>query len=82
MLLEKGSWLYTNAIWKVIGYALRQLKQHEVNYLVHNLKLATMMFFLRVLRHYLYGTQVQIFINHKILKYLMSQKELNVHQTR
>jgi len=53
----------------VIAYALRQLKQQEVNYLVHNLKLATMMFSLRVLRHYLYGTQVQIFINHKILKY-------------
>ena len=39
-------------------------------------------FALRVWRHYLYGTQVQIFIDNKGLKYLMSQKELNMRQRR
>jgi hypothetical protein len=53
-----------------------------VNYPVHDLELAAVVFALRVWRHYLYGTQVQIFIDHKSLKYLMSQKELNMRQRR
>jgi hypothetical protein len=51
----------------VIAYALRQPKLHEVNYLVHDLELAAMVFVLRVWRHYLYGSQVQIFTDHKSL---------------
>jgi hypothetical protein len=57
---------------RVIAYASRQLKSHEVNYLVHDLELATVVFALSVWRYYLYGTQVQIFTDHKSLKYLMS----------
>jgi hypothetical protein len=67
---------------RVIAYASRQLKSHEVNYLVHDLELAVVVFALREWRHYLYGTQVQIFTDHKSLKYLMSQKELNMQQRR
>jgi hypothetical protein len=66
----------------VIAYASRQLKLHEVNYPVHDLELAAVVFALRVWRHYLYGSQVQIFMDHKSLKYLMSQKELNLQQRR
>ena len=62
----------------VIAYASRQLKSHEVNYPVYDLELAAVVFALRVWRHYLYGTQVQIFTDHKRLKYLMLQKELNM----
>ena len=43
---------------RVIAYASRQLKSHEVNYPVHDLELAAVVFVLRVWRHYLYGTQV------------------------
>jgi hypothetical protein len=43
---------------RVIAYASRQLKSHEVNYPVHDLELAAVMFALRVWRHYLYGSQV------------------------
>jgi hypothetical protein len=67
---------------KVIAYASRQLKPHEVNYPVHDLELAAVVFALRVWRHYLYGSQVQIFIDHKSLRYLMTQKELNMRQRR
>ena len=67
---------------RVISYASRQLKSYEVNYPIHGLELATVVFALRVWRHYLYGTQVQIFTDHKSLKYLMSQKELNMRQRR
>jgi hypothetical protein len=63
---------------KVVAYASRQLKTHEVNYPVHDLELTIIVFALRVWRHYLYGSRVQIFTDHKSLKYLMSQKELNM----
>jgi hypothetical protein len=33
---------------RVIAYALRQLKSHEVNYPVHDLELAAVVFALRV----------------------------------
>jgi hypothetical protein len=67
---------------RVIAYASRQLKSHEMNYPVHDLTLAAMVFALRIWRHYLYGVQVQIFTDHKSLQYLMSQKELNMRQRR
>jgi hypothetical protein len=57
---------------RVIAYASRQLKSHEMNYPVHDPKLAMVVFALRVWRNYLYGTQVQIFTDHKSLKYLIS----------
>jgi hypothetical protein len=62
---------------KVIAYASKQLKTYEMNYLVHDLELAIVVFALWVWRYYLYGAQVQIFTDHKSLKYLMTQKELN-----
>uniref|UniRef100_A0A6N2KN05 Integrase catalytic domain-containing protein n=1 Tax=Salix viminalis TaxID=40686 RepID=A0A6N2KN05_SALVM len=67
---------------KVIAYASRQLKTHEVNYPVHDLELAAVVFALKIWRHYLYGSRTQIFTDHKSLKYLMSQKELNMRQRR
>ena len=63
---------------RVIAYASRQLKPYEVNYPIHDLELAAIIFALRVWRHYLYGSRVQIFTDHKSLKYLMTQKELNM----
>jgi len=45
---------------RVIAYASRQLNSHEVNYPIHDIKLAVVVFALRVWRHYLYGIQIQI----------------------
>ncbi|CAL8996744.1 unnamed protein product [Prunus brigantina] len=55
---------------KVIAYASRQLKKHELNYPVHDLELAAVVFALKIWRHYLYGETCQIFTDHKSLKYL------------
>jgi len=63
---------------RVISYASRQLKTHETNYPTHDLELAAVIFDLRVWRHYLYGSRVQIFTDHKSVRYLMTQKELNM----
>ena len=66
----------------MIIYASRQLKKHETNYPTHDLELAAMVFALKIWRHYLYGETCQIFIDHKSLKYLLTQKELNLRQRR
>ncbi|GJR10669.1 putative reverse transcriptase domain-containing protein [Tanacetum coccineum] len=42
---------------KVIAYASRQLKIHEKNYTTHDLELGTVVFALKIWRHYLYGTK-------------------------
>ncbi|GKC52050.1 putative reverse transcriptase domain-containing protein [Tanacetum coccineum] len=65
---------------KVIAYAYRQLKVHEENCTTHDLELGAVVFALRLWRHYLYGTKCVIFTDHKSLKYIMNQKELNMRQ--
>ncbi|KAL4022764.1 hypothetical protein IC575_016509 [Cucumis melo] len=67
---------------KVVAYASRQLKNHEQNYLTHDLELAVVVFALKIWRHYLYGEKIQIFTDHKSLKYFFTQKELNMRQRR
>ncbi|XP_073121449.1 uncharacterized protein [Henckelia pumila] len=64
----------------VIAYASRQLKPHEIRYPVHDLELADIVFALKIWRHYLYGETFEIFSEHKSLKYLFSQEELNMRQ--
>ncbi|KAJ0926616.1 putative nucleotidyltransferase, Ribonuclease H [Helianthus annuus] len=65
---------------KVIAYAPRQLKTHEKNYPTHDLKLAAVVFALKIWRCYLYGVKCTIFTDHKSLKYFFDQKELNMRQ--
>ncbi|WMV46656.1 hypothetical protein MTR67_040041 [Solanum verrucosum] len=67
---------------KVISYASRKLKPHELNYPTHDLELAAVVFALKIWRHYLYGEKCHIFTDHKSLKYLGTQKELNLGQRR
>ncbi|TYK28801.1 ty3-gypsy retrotransposon protein [Cucumis melo var. makuwa] len=67
---------------KVVAYASRHLKSHEQNYPTHDLELAAVVFALKIWRHYLYGEKIQIFTDHKSLKYFFTQKELNMRQQR
>ncbi|KAA0035602.1 pol protein [Cucumis melo var. makuwa] len=67
---------------KVVAYASRQLKSHEQNYPTDDLELAAVVFALKIWRHYLYGEKIQIFTDHKSLKYFFTQKELNMRQRR
>ena len=67
---------------KVVAYASRQLKPHEQNYPTHDLELAAVVFALKIWRYYLYGEKCRIYIDHKSLKYLLTQKELNLRQRR
>ncbi|GKE13896.1 putative reverse transcriptase domain-containing protein [Tanacetum coccineum] len=65
---------------KVIAYASRQLKIHEKNYTTHDLELGSVVFALKIWRHYLYGTKCTMFIDHKSLQHILDQKELNMRQ--
>ena len=67
---------------RVIASASQQLKKHETNYPTHDLELAVVVFALKIWRHYLYGETCRIFTDHKSLKYLLTQKELNLRQRR
>ncbi|GKC45196.1 putative reverse transcriptase domain-containing protein [Tanacetum coccineum] len=71
MLMQKG---------KVIGYASRQLKIHEKNYTTLDLELGAVVFALKIWRHYLYRKKSVIYIDHKSLQHIFSQKELNMQQ--
>ncbi|GFY85488.1 hypothetical protein Acr_04g0002260 [Actinidia rufa] len=68
------------ALGKVIAYGSRQLKTHEQNYSTHGLELAAVIFALKSWRHYLYGEWFEVFLDHKSLKYLFTQKDLNLRQ--
>ncbi|GJR28453.1 putative reverse transcriptase domain-containing protein [Tanacetum coccineum] len=65
---------------KVITYASRQLKIHEKNYTTHDLELGSVVFALKIWRHYLYGTKCTVFTDHQSLQHILGQKELNMRQ--
>ena len=67
---------------KVVAYGSRQLKPYEQNYPTHDLELAAVVFALKIWRHYLCGEKCRIYTDHKSLKYLLTQKELNLRQRR
>nr|GEY45273.1 putative reverse transcriptase domain-containing protein [Tanacetum cinerariifolium] len=67
---------------KFIAYASRQLKIHKKNYTIHDLELTAVVFALKMLRHYLYGTKCVVFTDHKSLQHILDQKELNMRQRR
>ncbi|TYJ97417.1 Retrovirus-related Pol polyprotein from transposon 17.6 [Cucumis melo var. makuwa] len=67
---------------KVTAYTSRQLKKHECNYPTYDLELATVVLALKIWKHYLFGEKCHIFTDHKSLKYIFDQKELNLRQSR
>jgi hypothetical protein len=66
----------------VIAYASRQLRKHELNYPTHDLELAAVVHALKIWRHYIMGTKCQVYTDHKSLKYIFTQKDLNLRQRR
>jgi ribonuclease HI len=67
---------------KVVPYASRQLRKHEQNYPTHDLELAAVVHALKIWRHYMIGNKYQIFTDHKSLKYIFTEKDLNLRQRR
>jgi hypothetical protein len=73
MLMQEGH---------MIAYMSRQLRKHELNYPTHDLELAAVVHALKIWRHYIMGAKCQVYMDHKSLKYIFTQKDLNHRQHR
>jgi hypothetical protein len=69
-------------VGRVIAYASRQLCRHEEHYPTHDLELATVVHALKIWRHYLLANICHLYTDHKSLKYIFTQSELNMRQRR
>jgi hypothetical protein len=67
---------------RVISYSSRQLRRHEEHYPTHDLELVAVVMPLRTWCHYLLGNVVHIYTDHKSLKYIFTQPDLNMRQRR
>ena len=63
---------------RVVSYASRQLRPHELNYATHDLELAAVVHALKTWRHFLIGNCCDVYMDHKSLNYIFTQKELNL----
>jgi hypothetical protein len=64
----------------VIAYTSCQLRKYELNYPTHDLELAAVVHALKIWRNYIMGTKCQVYTDHKSLKYIFTQKDLNLRQ--
>jgi polyhydroxyalkanoate synthesis regulator phasin len=67
---------------KVVAYASRQLWKHEENYPTHDLEPVVVVHALKIWRRYLMGNKCDIYTDHKSLKYIFTESELNLRQRR
>ena len=67
---------------RVVAYASRQLRKYELNYPTQDLELAVVVHALKISRHYLIGHKSDIYTDHKSLKYIFTQSDLNLRQRR
>jgi hypothetical protein len=65
-----------------IAYPSHQIRHHEEHYPTHDLELLVVVHALKVWRHYLLGNLVHIYTEHKSMKYLFTQPNLNMRQHR
>ena len=65
---------------RVVAYGSRQLKNHEQNYPTHDMELVAIVLALKILCHYLYGEQFEVYSYHKSLRYIFTQRDLNMRQ--
>jgi hypothetical protein len=73
VLMQEGS---------VVCYESRKLNEHEVNYVTHDLELATIVHALKMWRNYLLGRKFVLMTDHCGLWHLFDQPKLNARQAR
>ena len=67
---------------RMVAYGSRQLKNHGQNYPTHDMELAAIVFALKIWRHYLYGEQFEVISDQKSMKYIFTQRDLNMRQRK
>jgi len=65
-----------------IAYFSRQLKGHERNWSTYELETLALVESLKNFRHYVEGSKINLFTDHKALIYLNNQPKLNAKQAR
>jgi hypothetical protein len=65
---------------RVISYSSRQLRRHKEHYPIHDLELAAVVMALRTWCQYLLRNVIHIYTDHKSLKYIFTQPDLNMRQ--
>jgi hypothetical protein len=66
----------------VICYESRKLKEHEQNYVTHDLELAAVIHALKMWQHYIMGRKFLLLTNNIGVKFLFSQPDLNARKAR
>ena len=67
---------------RVVAYGSRQFKIHEQHFPPHDMELAAVVFALKIWHHYFYGKEFEVYSDHKSLKYIFTQRGLNMRQRR
>ena len=67
---------------RVAAYGSCQLKNHEQNYPTHDMELAAIVFALNIWRYYLYDKHFEVYSDHKSLRYIFKQRDLDMRQRR
>jgi hypothetical protein len=63
-----------------IGVRFKALRKHEEKYPTHNLELAAIVHALKIWRPYIIGKRCEVYSDHKRLKYIFTQPDLNLRQ--
>ena len=75
--------MYVDAEWESDCLCFTIVKKkHKQNYSTHDSEMAAVVFALKIWRHYLYGVTYEIYTDHKGLKYIFQQRDLNLRQKR
>lgn len=63
---------------KAISFESYKLRNHELNYPMHNLELEAVVHTLTKWQHFILGHRFELHSNHQSLQYIFSQPNLNV----
>jgi hypothetical protein len=79
---DQGLWCVFMQDGHVVAYASQHLRKHEAHYPTHDLELAAIIYALKIWRHHLMGKRCELYMDHKSLKYIFTQSNLNLRQRR
>ena len=65
-----------------VAFTSRKLKDYEKNYATHDLELLAVIHALKLWRHYLLGQKFSLSTDHRSLKWILTQPNLNMRQRR
>jgi hypothetical protein len=66
----------------VICYESQKLKEHDRNYVTHDLELAIVIHALKMWRHYIMGRKFLLLMDNSGVKYVFNQPDLNAREAR